>query len=364
MLCAAVLWVVFLPEAGCALAEHSSPVLAHLFCHLGLLAHLAKCLKLVETHVGSGDSLHLGVEHHALHHGLTVFVAQVAVDHGEHVGELCYLAVHLAVLDGVHERLAAVVPECGLQLVAQSLCQLMVTLCLCGVFLCGDATLRRVFLHVVAQQRRAQLHGLQRLAHQNLLEAQSAALVHGEVHPVHENPVVGLAFCHSVGVGAAQHVLHHGLHPRVYLAHKGDVAGVHVVVVNRLKPVERVVHDGVDVRRHGVLAPELADGALHAFGVEPQVVVHQIRLYGIARPCPAVALYAVNEELAGGEVHGVGTHLPYPVQQVVAAAETAAALGVERSVLVVHCQVAVAQVAVDFHINVAEGFRHLCHYLL
>ena len=44
------------------------------------------------------------------------------------------------------------------------------------------------------------------------------------------------------------------------------------------------------------LAPELADGALHAFGVEPQVVVHQIRLYGVARPCPAVALYAVNEE--------------------------------------------------------------------
>ena len=62
--------------------------------------------------------------------------------------------------------------------------------------------------------------------------------------------------------------------------------------------------------RDGVFTAQLTDGALHALQIKAQIVVHQVRLNGIAAPRPAVALDAVHKELAGGKVHRIGAHFP------------------------------------------------------
>ena len=87
---------------------------------------------------------------------------------------------------------------------------------------------------------------------------------------------------------------------------------------------------------HRVFTTQLSDGALHRLGVKAQVVVHQIRLDGIATPCPTVALDTVHEELTGGEIHRIGTHLPYLVHLLVVTLERTTAGKIERQVLVFH----------------------------
>ena len=198
-------------------------------------------------------------------------------------------------------------------------------------------------------------HGLEGLAEQDLLKAQRAALVHREVHPVDENPVVGLSFGHALAVSAAQHIVHQRHHAGPHLTHKILVARVLVIVGNRLEPVERVVHDGVDVGGDGVFAAQLADGALHAFRVEVQVVVHQVRLDGVARPRPAVALDAVHKKFAGGQVHRIGADLPDTVQLVIVATERTRTAFIEGSVFVVHQHIVVSSAGVALHIDEAES---------
>ena len=179
--------------------------------------------------------------------------------------------------------------------------------------------------------------------------------MHGEIHPVHKDPVVGLSLGHAVSIGSAQTVVHQRFHTRIHLAHESLIAGVFVVVEYRLEPIERVVHDGIHVGRDGILAAQLADGALHAVQVIAQVVVHQVRLNGVAAPSPTVALDAVHEELTGGEVHRIGTHFPDTVQFFIIATERAALLFVEGSVFVVHQHLLIRGILAFFDIDIAEG---------
>ena len=301
-----------------------------------MVPHHAEGLQFVEAHIGSGDRLDGRVQHDALHNLLAFLLVGQPVENGKHVGELGDVGIHLPVFNGVQVSLLLVAPERLLDLVAQFF----------------------AFYAVVSldvQQLGARGHRLQCLHEQYLLEAERSALVHGEVHPVNENPVVGLSFGHSLVVGTTEHVVHHGHHAGPHLADEIHIRRVLVVVEDGLEPVEGVVHDGVDVSRHGILAAQLADGALDTLGVKAQVVVHEVRLYGVARPRPAVTLDAVHEELAGGEVHGVGTNLPYLVQFVVRTAERAAVAEVVWCIFVIHQHVSVGGAFFLFYINVAEG---------
>ena len=106
--------------------------------------------------------------------------------------------------------------------------------------------------------------------------------------------------------------------------------------------------------RDGVFAPQLTDGALHALQVEAQIIIHQVRLNGIATPRPAVTLDAVHKELAGGEVHRIGTHFPDAVQFIVIAAEQTALLLVKGKVFIVHRDGSDGQTCLD--VDKAEGF--------
>ena len=62
-------------------------------------------------------------------------------------------------------------------------------------------------------------------------------------------------------------------------------------------------------------------GSFHHVVVIEQIVVHQIALCCIAAPHPSVALYAVNEKLACGELHCVCADFPYSVKFFIVASE-------------------------------------------
>ena len=178
--------------------------------------------------------------------------------------------------------------------------------------------------------------------------------MHGKVNPIDEYPVIGLSLGHPVSVQPFFNVVHHRHHAWPHFAHEVCVGSILIVVEDGFEPVERIVHDGVDVGGDGVFAAQLTDGALDALRVEAQIVVHQVRLDGIARPRPAVALDAVHEELACGEVHRVGCHIPDAVDAVVRASERTRMLPVVGGVFVVHQHVVVAGTRVLLDINEAE----------
>ena len=78
--------------------------------------------------------------------------------------------------------------------------------------------------------------------------------MHGEIHPVYEYPIVRLSFCHPVAVQSSFDIVHECHHAGPHLTYEVQVCRIQVVVVDRLKPIERIVHDGVDVCCHGVFA--------------------------------------------------------------------------------------------------------------
>ena len=103
-----------------------------------------------------------------------------------------------------------------------------------------------------------------------------------------------------------------------------------------------------------VFAAEQPDGAFDRFAVEEEVVVHQVALYGIPAPHPPVTLDAVDEELTGRQVHGIGTDVPDAVQFLVATPERAAIL--LREILVEHADTVVCEVSIRSDKHIAEGF--------
>ena len=181
--------------------------------------------------------------------------------------------------------------------------------------------------------------------------------MHREIHPVNEYPVVVLALCHAFFICASQYIIHHSLHARINLTHEIYVGGIDIEIVNRLKPVERIVHDGVDMCSYGIFATQLSNGAAHAVAVEAQIIVHEVRLYGIARPCPAVALDAINKELACSQVHCICRHLPYIIQQLVVAFERTALLVVIRRILIIHVDGGKTHGTFSLDADEAESFR-------
>jgi len=175
---------IFLPERCRSLAQHAAPVVAHLLQYLGVQAVDAEGFQFVESHIGRGDGVYLRIQHHTLHNLTALLLVSHAVDDGKHVGELGNLTVHHPVLDGVQIGFILVAPEGLVYLVAQLFC------------------LDAIVALIDAQHFGTECHRFQRLAEQDLLEAQRAALVHGEVHPVNENPVVWLSFRHTVSISS------------------------------------------------------------------------------------------------------------------------------------------------------------------
>ena len=202
----------------------------------------------------------------------------------------------------------------------------------------------------------AELHGLETLAEKDLLEADDAALVHREIDPVDEDPIVGLTDGPTLRE-AAQAVVHEGEHARIHLADEVAITCVLIIVIDRLEPVEGVVEDGVDVGRDGILAAQLTDGAFHCVAVEAQIIVHQIGLNGIARPGPAVALDAVHHEFTRGEVHRICPDLPDAVQFLVGTFERTTACEVLRQIFVLHADAFDRHPLGKHDLHEAEGFR-------
>ena len=242
----------------------------------------------------------------------------IAIEDGEHAGELVDLRVEVG-FEGVEIGMGGRVPEGLVDFRAEfgglgSIVHI-------GI---GEVQVAHLKVGERANKILAELHGLETLAEKELFEAYDATLVHREIDPIDEDPVIGLTDGPTLRE-TAQAVVHEGEHARIHLADEVAVARVLIIVIDRLEPVEGVVEDGVDVRRDGIFAAQLTDGALHRVAVEAQVIVHQIGLNGIARPGPAVALDAVHHEFARGEVHRVSADLPDAVQFLVGTFERTAA---------------------------------------
>ena len=297
----------------------------------------AEGFQFVEKHIGYGDGVDLGIEHHALHNLLALFLKSHSIDDGKHIGKFGNLTIHHTILDSVIVGFHFVAPE-GLIDFMEQLLRL------------------RTIVGLDAKHIGTKSHCFQSLAEQNLFEAESATLVHGEINPVDENPVVGLTLSHSFAVGATLYVIHQRYHAGPHLANEVCVACVLVVVKHRLKPIEGIVHDGVDMGRHGVFASQLSDGTFDTLGIEAQVIVHEIRLDSITTPRPTVALDAVHEELAGGKVHRIGSHFPYLIDFLVRATERTTMRQIVGSIFIVHQYFVINGAFFCLDIDIAEGF--------
>ena len=147
------------------------------------------------------------------------------------------------------------------------------------------------------------------------------------------------------------------MHAGVHLGQEVLVACVHVVVVYTQEPEEGVVHNGIGVTGHGVFAAQQPNGAFHRLIVEEEVVIHQVALYGIATPNPSVTFDAVNEELAGGEVHGICAYIPDAVYFFVVATEAAPVFF--GHVLILHVHRTVVSTFATGDVHVTESFAAL-----
>ena len=77
----------------------------------------------------------------------------------------------------------------------------------------------------------AELHRFEALAEKDLLEADDAALVHREIDPVDEDPIVGLTDGPTLRE-TAQAVVHEGEHARIHLADEVAVTCVLIIVID------------------------------------------------------------------------------------------------------------------------------------
>jgi len=339
----AVFRVVFFPERGSALLEHATPIGSDFLQHVVGFTHGAHGFQFVETHVGRGNLQDTVVKDDPLFDPFLLRFVQVIEKDGEHVGVTGHGRILLAIDPGVNEGLLVGVPEIGHEAFPDPVGQLLVAGLFSGFF----------------EQVGAQGHGFQAAAEKQLFEADLPFFLQIAVGPVNKYPVAGLAFQQATVVATAQDIVHQAHHTGIHQGDKVLVTGVLIIVVEADKPIHGVVHDGVEVTGHRILPPEVLHGTLHSGIIVKEVIVHQVALAGIARPGPAVTFDAVDKELSGRQVHGIGTHLPDFVEQVVVTAE--GALVRDRAVFVEHIELAVAQVARGQYVEVAVRlglFKH------
>ena len=87
------LGIVLLPERRGTFAQHATPIGLDFGEYFVVQPQLAECGKFVEAHVGRGDGGHCGVLHDMLKYLLLTLLVGIAVEDGEHAGELRDLRV-------------------------------------------------------------------------------------------------------------------------------------------------------------------------------------------------------------------------------------------------------------------------------
>ena len=115
----------------------------------------------------------------------------VITNNGEHIGEFRNLGIHRAVFDGVEEGMALFTPKEVLHFLQSSF----------GFHLV-------ITVVIIVAETGADGHRTQCLYKQYLFEAEFPSFVHGEVHPVHKDPVVRQSFHQTVCVGTHDTVVH------------------------------------------------------------------------------------------------------------------------------------------------------------
>ena len=83
-------------------------------------------------------------------------------------------------------------------------------------------------------------------------------------------------FNHASCVKSSLHIFHQRNHPRINLTHETLVTRIKIIIVDGIKPEERVVENSIYVLSHRVFATQGPDGALHDRRIEESIVIHQI----------------------------------------------------------------------------------------
>ena len=273
--------------------------------------------------------------------GLLLLRTQIVEENGKHIG-ITGDGITLNTIDAVmYKGLFRGIPECRFQLGFQGGSQFFIFL------LVGP----------VSHQPCTERHGLKTPAEQNLLKRKFSLFIQITVGPVYKYPITGHTFNHTVPVGASQYIIHHSLHTRIELIDELPVTTIQVIIVDAEKPIECIIHNRIAMTGHRIFTPKQPDSTLHRLTVKEEIVVHQITLNGVSAPHPTITLDAVDEELAGGEVHGVGTHFPDAVQLFVVATEISTIFF--GKVFVLHGYFAYLHARFVGDVDVAESFAIL-----
>lgn len=132
-------------------------------------------------------------------------------------------------------------------------------------------------------------------AQQQLLGGERAAALHRR--PVDEHPILRTAFHHAFLVAPFQAERHQAQHVAVDGADEGQVSRIHIIVVQTDEPVERVVHNRVDMDFDRILPPQRDQRPFGHVLFEKDVVVEEESEVGVAAPNPTVALHPVIQKL-------------------------------------------------------------------
>ena len=99
------------------------------------------------------------------------------------------------------------------------------------------------------------------------------------------------------------------------------VTGKEAILFNCVKPIERIIHNAVQVHFDGVFAAKRPDSVAAAFVIAIDIVIHQKALDGISAPYPMVALDALDEYFAACQFQRVNRNIPDTVYFFVIAAK-------------------------------------------
>ena len=218
---------------------------------------------------------------------------------------------------------------------------------------------RTVRRHIAASDRIGHVRQrLQRLHQQHLLETRYAAgVVQRLGRPVDEHPVARPVVRTPIGVEPPDREVHQRDHAIVNLLQEDAVACVEVVFANGQEPVERIVHYLVDVHHDRIAAALVEERVLGESAIAEKVIAHEIALPRIAAPRPAVALCALDVDLASRKLQRPRRHLPDAVQPFVRAAERTDAR--KRAKLLVHRHAFNRHAVFGNNVHVAPAARHL-----
>lgn len=109
--------------------------------------------------------------------------------------------------------------------------------------------------------------------------------------------------------------IHKGFQLRPHLLQKHPVPEGRIVLSDTQQPEQRVVHNGIDMLGHRVIAPQSKQGALFDIRVRHQKAVYEEALIRVAAPDPFIPLDTINKKGTAAQLESMLCHFPNAIKQ-------------------------------------------------